>query len=102
MSKIKDYLLGFFKRVEETDCSAVYEETVDGNAFTYNIYKFSSEFHMKESDTITATVTAADGQMLKVSEPIGKSMVIDAVSIFRCKEAFGLTECVGAVFGKTE
>lgn len=103
MSKISEALKKFFSRVEAVDCSARQEETIDGKAFTYKLYPFSGgSIHAHRSDRITATIKCSSGEVFKVSEEIGKSMIVDTVAIFRCKEAFGMTECIGAAFGEAK
>jgi hypothetical protein len=93
----------FFKTVEATDCSLRPEETMNGQAFEYNLYKFTGPLQARENDTITATLSvAALPDNFRVSERIGKPMIIDAIAIFRTKEAFGMTECIGAAFGKAK
>lgn len=104
MNMFEKFKTRFFKTVEETDCSLKPEETIDGQAFEYHLYRFKGgPVQADENTTITATLFVANLPTdFTVSEKIVKPMIIDAVSIFRTKEAFGMTECIGACFGKAK
>lgn len=99
---IKTFIRNFFKKVEETDTFIRQEEMIDGKAFKYQTYKFrNGSVRVNAHDTITATIDTND-ENFSVTEKIGKEIELDTVVIFRAKEAFGMTECVGACFGKSK
>lgn len=103
MNKILAYIKNFMGSVESTDCESKSTEYIDGKAFEYKTYPISNgAMYCLPGDTITGTITDSKYGKFSVSEEIGKSMVIDTVGIFRCKEAFGMTDCIGAAFGKSK
>lgn len=104
MSKITNYIKRLWATTESIDCSATKEEMVDGKAFTYKQFRLDRSYSLMASDTMSATITdvGRDGkfEQFTVKEDIGKNITVDTVAIFRSKEAFGMTDCIGAAFGK--
>jgi hypothetical protein len=106
MSNITGYIRRLFQKTERIDCSATKEEMIDGKAFTYKQYSLNKTMNLIAADTINASIVdvQSNGNVdrFKVSEYVGKNMTVDTVTIFRSKEAFGMTDCIGAVFGKAK
>ncbi len=91
----------FFKTVEATNCEPRQEEMIDGQAFSYRHYALDQPKVLSSGDTITATMHDDLGnESFQVSEVCNMSGVVDTVAIFRAKEAFGMTQVIGAAFGK--
>lgn len=100
-NRIKTYLKRFFKTVEVTDCEPRQEEMIDGQAFSYRHYALNQPKTLSSGDTITATMHDDLGnESFQVSEACNMSGVVDTVAIFRAKEALGMTNVIGAAFGK--
>lgn len=101
LNKIAAFLDRFFGTVHATNCEPDPAEYINGQAFTYKTHKLTlGPVYVVPTNTITATLHRGDGGVESYTEQINQSGVIDAVSIFRSKEAFGMTEVVGAAFGK--
>lgn len=95
-----NYLKRFFRRSEAADCSPRPEETIGGKAFTYKKYTTPHKFNARAGDALRATITDdAAGEQFSVQEEVAQSSTITAVAIFRAKEAFGMTDVIGAAFG---
>jgi hypothetical protein len=88
---ISKYMKRFFNRKE------VVPENYEERAFEYRTYRLAREYHCMPTDTVHVTI---EGEHF--SETIDQTMVVDTVAIFRTKEAFGMTDVVGAAFGKSK
>ena len=102
---LKSYFKKFFFNCSSVDCSPKTEEMVNGKAFQYKRYPLHSPVFVSKTDTIRATfhdMTRGCGKAEEfvVEESCGISGEIDSVVIFRAIEAFGMTNVIGAAFGK--
>jgi len=102
---ILDYIKRLFRNSQSVDCSPRSEEQIDGKAFTYKKAPLERDHKVDCDFTMIATIiTTTDGVITDeetvTSEPFTKPGIINCVAIFRAKEAFGMTEVVGAAFGR--
>lgn len=107
MKKIKDYLSRFFNNVESVNTQPTQTESVNGKAFEYRTYRLSSVFNVMPGDTLHATIRDVDrttGKLKEetVQEIVEQTSTVDTVAVFRAKEAFGMTNVIGAAFGKSK
>jgi hypothetical protein len=94
---IKEYLDRFLNRKEHVP--EVYEE----RAFDYTVYKTPRPYSVAKGDLLRAQIVPDSGEPpFTVEEEVDRDMVVDSVAIFRTKEAFGMTDVVGAAFGKSK
>lgn len=104
MSPFRRWYERFVRTVESQDCEPRQEEMIEGKAFTYKIYDFSRPHIVMPTDTFQATVREEFHGVTvyeeKFTQEIGEHMTIDAVAVFRCKDAFGMTNAIGAAFGR--
>lgn len=96
MNKIIDYIKNLWETTEKINRFPLQEEMIDVKAFTYRQYDLRYPIFSNPGDTINASLESTGESF---TETVGFTSVIDCISIFRSKEAFGMTNVVGAAFG---
>lgn len=101
MSKFSKWFSRFTRNVESVDCSPRPEEQIiDGRAFVYSTHDLKRPVTLAPYDRLTCTVNSDLFGSESISEVAAVETYVDAVAIFRAKDAFGMTGVIGGAFGK--